>query len=263
MMDPYPHTVEDEDLDRRLFVGSVFKAMRVMEVFDRQHRALSIAEIAENTGLGRSAAQRFVYTLEKIGYIRRDGTTKRYMLSNRSFRFVQSLLSANTALEGNFHLLSRLTEQTGETVSWVERDGDEIVVVSSVPSPHRTAIVLPIGSRFPILTASSGQLFLADEPRDVIQSIYRRADPDHLKRLSNRDPDSYIEMIQQHPARGYAMTEKDVDVSSLSVSAPIRDLRGRMIAAINVSILRERLQPQEVRDRIVPLLVETANEAVA
>ena len=53
---------EDAELDERLYVASVAKAMRVMETFDQSSQLLSIADITEIRGLGRSATQRFVYT---------------------------------------------------------------------------------------------------------------------------------------------------------------------------------------------------------
>lgn len=252
---------DPEGTDPRLFVSSVQKAMRVMEVFTRDERSMSIARIAEKTGLGRSAAQRFIYTLEKIGYLDRNPNTREYRLSNRAFRFVQSILSANTTLDTSFHLLTRLAEQIGETVSWVEWSETEIIVVANVPSPHVSAVNLPVGSRFPALTASSGHLFLADMPTQTVRQLFSNADADVLRRLGSISCDDYLALIARAKDDGYALTEKEVDLSSLSVSAPVRDYRGNMIAAINISILRARHQPADVRANIVPLLIDAARTA--
>jgi len=251
----------NDAVDPRLFVSSVQKAMLVMEAFTREDRAMSIARIAEKTGMGRSAAQRFVYTLEKIGYIQRDPVTREYRLSNRAFRFVQSILSANTTLDTSFHLLTRLAEQFGETVSWVEWSDEEIVIVANVPSPNVTAVNLPVGSRFPALTASSGQLYLAEMPAEEVKRIFDSADAAVARRLGDISFEEYYDHIRRCLAEGYALTEKEVDYSSLSVSAPVRDYRGNMIACINVSILRARWQPDDVRARMVPSLIEAARIA--
>lgn len=257
-----PPKTDRPEIDTRLFVGSVRKAMRVMEAFDHEERAMTLSRIADKTGLGRSAAQRFVYTLEILGYLRRDPETLAYQLSNRAFRFVRNILSANTTLDKSFHLLSRLAEQTGEAVSWVEREDNEIVIISTIPSPNRTAIALPVGARFGILTAASGQLFLADQSPDAVRVIFDGADAVARARLGDQTAEAYLAMIAREKAQGYSFTEKDFDLSSLSISAPVRDFRGRMIAAINVSILRARMQPDEVRAQLVPLLLQTA-EAVS
>lgn len=245
-------------IDDRLFVGSVQKAMLVMEAFDQNNRMLSISEIAERTGLGRSAAQRFAYTFEKIGYLRRDPESRKFGLSNRVLRFVQGVLSANSALESSFHLLTQLAEKTEETVSWVELDGEDIVVMSSVPSPHRSAITLPVGSRYPTLSSSSGQVFLAHASDDEVKMIFDKALPGSHKRIDNIGFEEFREQLAIVKEQGYALTEKDLDLGSLSASVPIYNYRGKVIATINLSALRVRHSTDSVKDRLVPLLNETA-----
>ncbi len=60
-----PSAAAEAPVDPRLFVASVEKALRVLGVFDREHPRLTLAEIAARTALGRSATQRFVYTLHR------------------------------------------------------------------------------------------------------------------------------------------------------------------------------------------------------
>ncbi|WP_108659589.1 IclR family transcriptional regulator [Acuticoccus kandeliae] len=252
---------DDSAIDPRLFVGSVQKAMRVLEAFDRDHRTMSIAEVASRTGLGRSAAQRFVYTLEKIGYLTRTPQTREYMLSNRAFRFVQCIVATNVALSRSLPLLAQLAEFTGETVSWVELDGDEVVVIHGVPSPNRTAITLPVGSRFPALTASTGHLFLADLPRERVRRMFDAAAPKTRARLGGMDFDTYYAHVLARREAGYSLTEKEVDVSSLSVSVPVLDLRGRVTAGINVSVLRERTPVEKIRSEVLPRLTALGETA--
>lgn len=220
--------------DPRLFIESVRKAMAVLEAFNAEEPAMTLQRLSERTGLGRSATQRFVHTLEVLQYLKRDPKTLRYQLSNRAFLFVRSILSANSALERCFYLLSRLAEQTGETVSWLERDGDALVVIGTVPSPHRTAIVLPVGTRLDLHESCAGT-FLRD-------GTDGSGDPDALE-------------------QGWAITEADLDRGSMSAAAPVRDVRGNVIAVIYVSILRDRMTLQKAQRCVVPALLEISREA--
>lgn len=222
--------------DPRLFIQSVRKAMLVLEAFNAEEPAMTLQQLAERTGLGRSATQRFVHTLEILQYLKRDPKTLRYQLSNRAFLFVRSILSANSALERSFHLLSRLTERTGETVSWLERDGGSAVVIGTVPSPNRTAIVLPVGTRLGLPNSCAGLFFLdATAPQSQTAS--------------------------EALARGWAMAEAELDPGSLSVAAPVRGVRGNIIAVINVSVLRDRMAPDQARELVVPPLLEASRSA--
>lgn len=250
-------------LDDRLFVGSVQKAMMVLEAFDHHNRMMSISEIAEKTGLGRSAAQRFIYTFERIGYLRRDPESKKYSLSNRILRFVQGVLAANRGLDASFHLLTQLAERTEETVSWVELDGDEIVIIGSVPSPHRSAITLPVGSRYPALSSSSGQVFMAHASPDYVKAVFDKAPASAHRRIDNMGFEQFLAYLSEIKEQGYALTEKDLDNGSLSTSVPILNHRGKVIATINLSALRVRHTPQSLRDGILPLLKSIAESISA
>lgn len=223
------------EADPRLFIQSVRKAMVVLEAFNADEPAMTLQQLTERTGLGRSATQRFVHTLDVLQYLKRDPKTLRYQLSNRAFLFVRSILSANSALERSFHLLSRLTEKTGETVSWLERDGGAAVVIGTVPSPHRTAIVLPVGTRIGLADSCAGLFFLGGA--------------------------SPSPKVAEALARGWAMAEAELDRGNLSVAAPMKDVRGTIIAVINVSILRDRMTPDEAQDLVVPPLLEASRSA--
>ncbi|MFN3207576.1 MAG: IclR family transcriptional regulator [Roseovarius sp.] len=243
-----------KQIDPRLFVGSVRKAMSVMEAFDDLEPSMSLTRIALKTELGRSAAQRFVYTLEVLGYLRRDPKTLEYALSNRALIFARNILTANTAVERAFPHMAELAEETGETVSWLEYDAGHVLVLNSAPSPHRSAVVLPIGARFDALTASSGLLFLAEMPPDAVAVLFEAADAATRSRLGDIDLTRYMDLLRSTRERGYAITEKDIDQSSLSVSVPVHDLNRRIVAAANVSVLRARTGPEKLRSEILPAL---------
>ena len=86
-------------VDERLFVASVEKAMRVLEIFGKNATELSMAQIVARTGLGRSATQRFVYTLCQLGYLRRSASAPLYSLSTKLVGLVGGLLGSNARLQ--------------------------------------------------------------------------------------------------------------------------------------------------------------------
>jgi IclR family pca regulon transcriptional regulator len=260
--DRKPVSLRDGDgVDERLFVASVEKAMKILETYSRDVRSLSISDIAARTGIGRSATQRFIYTLERLGYLRRDPVTKQYALAPKVFGFAHSALSANSALDNAFHALTQLGEKTRETVSWVELDGDSIVILGNVPSSHLTSINLPVGTRFPAVTSSSGQCILAYGAPSHIEQMFNRADSSALDRLGRISTEQFLALLEQVKKSGYAITEKSPEQGSLSVSAPIFDYVGRPIAAINLSTLTTRFTREQARKTLVPLVVEAAKVA--
>lgn len=249
------------DVDDRLFVASVEKGMRVLRVFDGQRPWLGLTEIVELTGLGRSAAQRFVYTLHQLGYLRRDPDTRRYGLATRVLELAKGMLGGNRLLERSQPLLAELARATGETVSWIELDDDEIVVVANIPSVHVAHVHLPVGSRFPALTSSSGQVLLSDAPPDQVKALFSSLEPDSRKRLGPGGVNTVLTLLANTRNLGYALTEKQMDRHGVSLSAPVRDVRGKVVAAINISTLTSRYDAASAQHDLLPLLLNTTRSA--
>lgn len=249
------------DIDERLFVASVAKAMRVLEAFDKSSTNLSLSDIAIRTGLGRSASQRFIYTLERLGYLERDEQTKRYSLSRKVFRFAQNAASSNPGLEAAYPAMRALNEQTRETISWVEVDGAEIVIIATLPSTHISSVNLPVGTRFPALSSSSGQMLLAHSAPSHVEKVWAASHPSVPQRTKAANAAEMMGILEAAKAAGFSVTEKNMEQGSISVSAPVHDRAGRAIGAINLSTLTTRYDRETAIRQLAPLVAEAALRA--
>src|SRR5262245_47823732 len=83
------------DKESGLFVASVEKAFRVLDAISDAKTELGLSEIAARTGIGKSAAQRFLYTLHALGYLNQDNTSKGYRLSSKLLALSGSYVSAD------------------------------------------------------------------------------------------------------------------------------------------------------------------------
>ena len=72
-------------LDERLYIASLEKGLKILETMSGPSSMLSLGEIAEATGYGKSAVQRFVYTLVQLGYLRKDASGRRYRLTAKLY----------------------------------------------------------------------------------------------------------------------------------------------------------------------------------
>ena len=255
---PPSKSLSAEGVDERLFVASVAKALLVLETFNGRARHLTLSDITTATGMGRSAAQRFVYTLEALGYLQKNPVTRQYRLATKVLTFAQSLLSTNAALESAAPFLSRLGESTHETVSWVELDGDDIVIIGNVPCTHVASVNLPVGTRFPAISSSSGQVILADTSLQAAAAMWERADADIRERMKFKDEAGLLDFLRKVSGQGFAVTEKNFDQGSLSISAPVYDFTRKPIAAINLSTLSSRFSRDAARKKLAPLVMEAA-----
>ncbi|MDP3342171.1 IclR family transcriptional regulator [Frigidibacter sp.] len=250
-LDPQAGFPAEIDLDRRLYVQAVERNMTILQSFDGGRRLLTLSEIAERSGIGRSAVQRIVYTLAHLGFLRRDDSTQQFGLSSQMLQICEGLFGSANAGPEILSALQVLASETGESAAWVGREADEIVILQSVRSRHYSHVSLPIGKRFGVVTAASGQVFLAYEDPKEAEAIFARTGGNARERLNIRDFAAYSQLLDLVKSRGYALTEKAEDLYSVSMSVGVIGADGRPVGAVNVSALQSRLPKAEAEARLL------------
>lgn len=182
-------------------VGVLDKAMAVLATVEAEPRSLT--ELVTSTGLSRPTAHRLAVALEQHGLLRRDDDG-RFCLGLRLIGLGHEAAEAVPLWAAARPALAWLHEQTGESVQLFVRDGDARVCVESIESPRELRTIVPVGARLPLAAGSAGKVLLGEAPAWV-QSVGEREE-------------------------GVA-----------SVSAPVHDAAGRVVAAVSVSGPIQRL----------------------
>lgn len=247
-----------EEPDARLFVSSIEKGLAVLELFETERQDLSLTEIGSRAGIGRSAAQRFVYTLHHLGYLSRDPLTKRYALGPKVLGLYRGYREGRSVLWRARAALLDLNGATRECVSWTELLETEIVIVENWPSHHVAAVTLTPGMRFEAVSAASGQALLAHAPPEAVKRAFAAASELARKRVGAQDLAAFERLLGRVRAQGYAMTTKAFDQDSLSISAAVRDAHGRPLGAVNLSTLTSRFDRKQAEETLVPAVVGAA-----
>ena len=182
-------------------VGVLDKAMAVLGAVEGSPR--SLAELVEATGLSRPTAHRLAVALEAHGLVRRDDDG-RFCLGLRLIGLGHEAAEGVPLWAAARPALAWLHEQTGESVQLFVRDGDARVCVESIESLRELRTIVPVGARLPLEVGSAGRV-LTGAAGEWVQSVGEREE-------------------------GVA-----------SVSAPVRDRAGSVVAAVSVSGPIQRL----------------------
>lgn len=245
--------------DDALMVNSVEKAFRVLSAFGRQHQTLNLSQVASETGMDVSAAQRFTHTLTKLGYLRKDAQTKRFELTAKTLDLGYHFVRSSRLLDRAMPYLMHLSKETEETVNLTVREETEIIFVSRFLSRHVLNTDVIIGTRMPAYATAPGIAMLSRLPEDEAMAIIDASDRRAYTPSTTWQREALREKLRQSAAQGYATAFEEVYIGDASIAAVIVDHHGRPEAAVNIATSTSRYSHEEVVSRFSSLVIAAAH----
>jgi IclR family pca regulon transcriptional regulator len=246
------------------FVQSFARGLSVIRSFSASRPAQTLSEVAAASGLTRAGARRILLTLQALGYVEADGRqfTLTAKILDLGFAYLTSMPFWNLAEP----VMEELVGQVHESCSAAVLNGTEIVYVLRVPTHKIITINLSIGSRLPAFCTSLGRVLLASLDDDKLDALL------DASALEARTPRTIVDKTALKGAlalvrkQGWAIVDQELEEGLISMSAPIRDRQGRVIAALNISGNAQRKNAKQmVKAFLEPLLdaAQRVSEMVA
>jgi DNA-binding IclR family transcriptional regulator len=249
-----------------LFIAALEKGMAALAAFRSGTPSMNLPELARACGISTSAAQRVAYTLEQLGYLKKDERTRRYSLSVRAMSLGYEYLMTEPLFQRAHAILHELNQRCGESVNLSVRDGDNMVFVVRIHTHKHIPVYLPIGKRIPVFCTASGRAVLSALAPEVSTRMLLDAPRQSFTPSTTTDPDRLIELVADAARLGYAYADEEYFRGDLNVAAPVLDQRGEPVAAVNISVPTPRWSLAQACQELGPLAVRAAraiNEAVS
>jgi len=216
------------------------KVRWIMDSFTPERPQLTLAEIRHSTGLPPSTCLRLLQNMCSAGFLARQGES--YRISVRMLQWMTIALDAVDVVGLSTPILRDLRDQTDETACLFVRDDLSRVVVALAGSRQGTVRRLHVGEVLPLHAGSAGKILLAYEPDTLARVL---AGP--LESFTSNtivDPVDLERVVNQARARGYAMSVNEGYQSASSLSAPVFDHQGSVVAALCLCGPTERLNAE-------------------
>jgi len=233
-------------------VQSVERVFDLLDLMADAGGALTLSELASQTELPLPTIHRLLRTLVGKGYVRQLAN-RRYALGPRLIRLGEGASKqlgaiANPQLAG---LVARLSE----TANMAVLEGDMVLYVAQVPSPHAMRMFTEVGRRAHTHDTGVGKAILAELDDQAVRDIVHRAGMPRATEKSICTPDELVAELERIRARGYAIddNEQEIGVRCFSVAVP----NAPTPTAISVSGPISRVDAA-FGERAVPLLKAAA-----
>ena len=240
------------------FVQSFARGLSVIRTFGPDAREMTLSEVAERAGLTRAAARRILLTLQELGYVAANG--RKFFLTPRILDLGYSYLSSTPLWDLAEPYMEDLVSRVHESCSASVLDGPDIVYILRVPTKKIMTISLNIGSRLPAYCTSMGRVLLGGLSDEELDAVLRRGDLKAITPRTITDPARLKEIIREDHMKGWSLVNQELEEGLVSLSVPIVDRTGRVIAAMNVSSQPTRTSASDMIKNFLPELQRTATQ---
>jgi DNA-binding IclR family transcriptional regulator len=198
-------------------IGVLDKAVNLLNTIAES--PCGLAELCERTGLPRATTYRLAAALEVHRLLARDNEGRWRLgpaVSELAAYVNDPLLAASAAV------LPALRETTGESVQLYRREGTSRVCVAALEPAAGLRDTVPVGARLPMTAGSGAKVLLAYSDAATREAVLPTA------KFTDR-------VLAEVRRRGWAQSVAEREPGVASVSVPVRDGRGVVVAAISVS----------------------------
>jgi len=220
---------------------------------------LGVMQLAAITGRDKSQVSRALHALEKVGVVERDAITLRYRLGYGLYVLATRGID-RTLISVASPFLADAASELHETVHLCTLAGVGVLTIETVAPPeHQFRASGWIGQTVPAQHCATGRVLLGDATRDFVYqrfatTRFRSESPSQLI-TSVRDFWTEIERARQ---QGYATEVEELEAGLVGAAAPIRNDRGRIVAAICTSAPKDRRENE--LEVLAEAVVRTAND---
>jgi IclR family pca regulon transcriptional regulator len=248
------------DIAKADFIEGIARGMAVLESFDTERQRLNATLAAERAGIPRAAARRHLLTLAHLGYLETDGSW--FWLSPKVLRFSGSYLASARLPRALQPTLNRLAAQTGESFSAALLDDEEVVIVARSGPTRVLAYGVHLGARLPAHATSTGLVLLAALPKARLTAWLKGRALPRLTGHTVTEPKAFRALVDQVRSDDFCEADQTHELGVHALAIPLRDLKGRTVAALNVVVGAASLRAGGgglLRD-LLPVLQDAARE---
>jgi DNA-binding IclR family transcriptional regulator len=223
-------------------VQSLHKALNLLKLFDPSKSQWTLGEMVQALNFHKSSVQRLVATLESEGFLERVEPAKgRFRLGPMLLTLGHVALQCLDLRSVAHPFLQKLVAQTQETSHLCVVDQSQCYYLDKIDSQQAIRISTYIGQRLPLHCSAVGKALMSGMTEQEIDRII--AERGLLKFTENTitSREKLLQELTRIRNEGLALDNEEYDRGLRCIAAPVKDLHGRVIAAISISGPVQRL----------------------
>ncbi|MDQ0340815.1 DNA-binding IclR family transcriptional regulator [Caldalkalibacillus uzonensis] len=238
---------------------TIQRTIQILKSFSVENKRLSMADLHRITGLPKSTLQRILTTLVMEGFLDKDEKSKTYQLGIEIY-FLGHLVEKNSSLLSvSTPVMERIRDQTGEMVTLNVIHQNQRKCIGYVQGKHELTTFTYIGHTSPLYAGASAKILFAYLPEKEIENYLQTV---ALKQLTEKTITNKALLRKELASirrQGYAISYGERVKGAFTISGPIFDRSGQIIAGLSLGIPTARSDDYN-HSELISLVKEGCNE---
>ena len=227
-------------------VKSLYKALKMLELFDRENPERGVMELARLSGMLKSSVYNIISTFAKCGYVEKNQRTGKYRLGLKILELSNVLQNNDETSRVIKPFMDNIAESCNETVYFAIPSGPEVIYIDASHPKGMTFTRSVVGVKVKMYCTSVGKAMLAFLGEDLVMEVVALGmKPYTPYTLTNEE--ALRRDLEETRRRGYSIDNMEHEYGIRCVGAPVRNQRGDVIGALSVSGPSLRVMDEKVQ----------------
>ena len=226
---------------QRLGSQTLFRGLDVIELV--AEGPITLGDLADRLGLTRSTTHRLASALtgrRYLTFVPRSGYSLGPKLLELGFRVRDELDLPRVAGPQ----LERLALLTGDTVHLGVLDRGRVLYLDKISGKRRINISSRVGELQPVPSPGLGKALILDHDEEAWTNFFSAENGSHRTSLTLNE---WLTRMRHYAQAGYAFDLEENEDQIRCVAAPIRNVEGRIVAAISVACAAQYMSDQRMQ----------------
>jgi len=244
-----------------MVMSTAEKVAQLMLAFECDNAAgsveRSVSELASIVGRERSQVCRMLKSLCQAQVVEQDPDSHRYRLGWR-VRVMAAGAGDQILVRASRPILQALVARTGEVALLTVQEANRGLTVMREESQNSLRRGGWIGQRSAMHFTATGRALMFDADDDLVKTLTADQFGPDSRSAPNapRNVEELLERLRIERRQGYAVASEEIEAGLTSVSVPVRNIAGHLLAVLNVSGPTTRMKDRV--DAIAKLLIEAS-----
>ncbi len=225
-------------------VESVRFLDQILSCFSVDSPTLGVTQIARHLRVPKARVHRFLISMERVGFVRRDPESDRYSLGLRLYGLGTVAVNGANYLERISMRAQELSEHYGYTaVVGIWSDNEFLAVRTFMPA-RSLGLAVHTGFHSAAHATAQGRVFLAFLPDTELEAYLRMTELRALTPETLTDSDALRAELATIRERCFAVASNQTALGATAIAAPVFDVQGQVLATLSLVWFTPELAPR-------------------